>query len=92
MHDRIDLIVSATQSVHQDESFDISNTFLRYLEEPETPGILYTFRKENENYPYHVTFFEKLATRLTVLFFKTFFVGPESLEPTGSNGDKIKSV
>ena len=89
---RIDLIVGATSSEHQDESFDISNSILRYLEAPETAGMLYTFRKDNENCPYDVTIVEKLTTRLTVVFFKTFFGRPDLLDHCGSNGGKIKLI
>ena len=92
VHDRIDLIIDATQCVHQDESFDISNTFLRYLEVPESAGILLTFRIKNENCSYHMNIFEKFTTRLTVLFFNFFFSGPDVLNHCGSNGGKIKLI
>ena len=45
------LILDATWSVLQDESFDILDTFLRYLEVPETDQILCTEMNMDENSP-----------------------------------------
>ena len=89
---RIDLILSASSSVHQDKSFDIPNTFLPYLQVPETEGILLSFKKKSEIWPYHVTIFEKLTLRLTVTLFGIFFRGPAVLEPSGSTGGKIELI
>ena len=72
IHGRIGLIFGCFSSLHQDESFDISNTFLRHLEVLEIIGTLVTLKK-CLFCPYHVThvtfyhFFSARPTKSTML-------------------------